>query len=135
MRATTGQSPQFGSRRYLRTPERYGFVAADLALPKAFTLLTTLDVTGSMLVPHYAGYIPTDRLETSKVFKVLDLVFDRTFNLGKNDRIKLRTYLRAANLLDDFQPDLDRGPLRDSSYFYGPVNMRQIIAGITLTFR
>ncbi|MGC8795121.1 MAG: hypothetical protein ACP5U2_17195 [Bryobacteraceae bacterium] len=104
-------------------------------MPKGFTVLATLDVTGSMRVPHYAGYISADRPETTKTFTVLDVVVDHTFNLGKNDRVKMRTYLRAANLLDDFQPDLDRGRLRDSSYFYGPIYMREAIVGVTFSFR
>jgi len=127
--------PQFSSRRFLRTPNRYGFGGLDLSLPKGFSLLTTVNLTGSMLVPHYAGYIPEDRLETSKTFKVWDLVVDRTFALRKNDRTKIRLYMRASNLLDDFQPDLDRGPLRDSSYFYGPGNMRMVVVGMTFTLR
>lgn len=127
--------PQFGSLRYLRTPNRYGFLGWDMLLPGGLSLVTTLDVTGSMLVPHYAGYIPQDRLEASKSFKVWNLVLDRTLVLGKNNRRKVRLYLKASNLLDDFQPDLDRGPLRDSSYFYGPGNMRQLIVGATFTFR
>ena len=127
--------PQFGSIRYLRTPERYGFVTVDSALPRGITLLVTLDITGSMLVPHYAGHIPADRLEKTKRFKVLDFVLDRTLSATKDDRVKLRLYLRGTNLLDDFQPDLDRGPLRDSNYFYGPINMRKILAGIKVTFQ
>lgn len=127
--------PQFSSRRFLRTPNRYGFAGLDLSLPKGFSLLTALDLTGSMLVPHYAGFIPEDRLETSKTFKVWDVVLDRTFAPGKNDRVKVRLYARCSNLLDDYQPDLDRGPLRDASYFYGPGNMRGVVVGTTVTFR
>lgn len=104
-------------------------------MPKGITLLTTLDITGSMLVPHYAGYIPEDRLETTKIFKVWDVVLDRTFTARKNSKTKIRFYLRVSNLLDDYQPDLDKGPLRDASYFYGPGTMRAIIAGTTWTFR
>jgi len=127
--------PQFSSRRFLRSPNRYGFGGVDLSLPKGFSLLTTLDLTGSMLVPHYAGYIAEDRLETSKTFKVWDAVVDRTFSPGKDDRVKIRLYVRASNLLDDYQPDLDRGPLRDSSYFYGPGTMRAVVVGMTVTLR
>jgi outer membrane receptor for ferrienterochelin and colicins len=122
----------FKSTRYLRTPNRYGFAGADLDLPGKLVITASGDFTGSMLVPHYAGYVPDDRLERSRPFAVFSAVVSRTFTL--RDRKKLRFYLRANNLTDSFQPDLDRGPDRDSSYFYGPVSMRGAALGMTLSF-
>ncbi len=113
--------PQFGSRRYFRSPSVYGFVGADLKLPRGFSAVSMLDMTGGMLIPHYAGYIAEDRLETSKSFKVVSLVLDRAFASGPDSRYRKRLYVKMNNLLNQYQPDLDRGPLRDSGYVYGPL--------------
>jgi outer membrane receptor for ferrienterochelin and colicins len=124
----------FSSLRYLRTPNRYGYAGADLDLPWGIECLNTFDFTGSMLVPHYAGYIPADRLETSPVFGVWNLVVSRTWPVRIRDHSTLRAFLRMNNLGDSFQPDLDRGPERDSTYMYGPMVPRSAMLGMTLTF-
>ncbi len=126
--------PDFGSLRYFRTPNRYGFVGLDVDLPKEVDLTASGDFTGSMVVPHYAGYILRDRLERSGSFAVLSATVSRTFRPPSWDRAKVRLYLRLGNMTDSFQRDLDRGPLRDSGYFYGPTEMRTVITGMTLTF-
>ncbi|MBK9167550.1 MAG: TonB-dependent receptor [Bryobacterales bacterium] len=124
--------PQFGSLRFFRTPNQYGFVQADFDLPGGFSLIGSGDFTGSMAVPHYAGVIPEDRLEASKRFAVFNLIASRSFDL--RDTASLRLYVAALNTGDDFQRDFDRGPLRDSTYIYGPLQMRQFNVGMTLRF-
>ncbi len=124
--------PQFGSLDFFRTPERYGFFGFDLDLPKNLEFIGTANFTGSMAVPHFAGFIPEDRLQTSKSFSVLDLVVSKMFNV--TDRARLRLYGRLGNVTGAFQPDLDRGPNRDSSYVYGPGAMRQFTIGTTWEF-
>jgi outer membrane receptor for ferrienterochelin and colicins len=124
--------PQFGSLDFFRTPERYGFLGFDIDLPKEVEIIGTANFTGSMAVPHFAGYIPEDRLETSKNFAVFDLVVSKLFDV--TDRVRLRLYGKLGNASDAFQPDLDRGPDRDSSYVYGPGAMRQFLIGTTWEF-
>jgi outer membrane receptor for ferrienterochelin and colicins len=123
---------QFGSRDFFRTPKRYGFLGLDCDLPGQIQLTGTLEYTGAMSVPHYAGYIPDDRLETSPRFAVVNAVASRTFSV--RDRAKLRLFLSVQNLTDQYQRDLDRGPNRDSGYVYGPVEMRRAVAGMTYEF-
>ena len=91
-----------------------------------------IDYTGPMSVPHYAGYIAEDRLETSPSFWVFNTVVSRTFDVG--DAAKMRLYFNLQNAGDRYQRDLDRGPNRDSGYVYGPPEMRRAVAGLTWEF-
>lgn len=124
--------PQFGSLDFFRAPNRYGFVGADLDLPNEWEVIFTGDYTGSMLVPHYAGFIPEDRLETTRSFFVPSFVVSKM--LRPSERVAMRWYLSARNVTDTFQQDIDQGPLRDVTYFYGPAQMRQFTIGTTLEF-
>lgn len=126
--------PIFASRPYLRTPNRYGYAGVDFSLPLRLELLNSFEFTGSMLVPHYAGFIPQDRLERSSAFHVWNFVLSRTWDLGPSDKKKVRLYLRGNNVLDSFQKDFDQGPERDSTFIYGPLTPRGLLAGLTFSF-
>ncbi len=126
--------PEFGSLHYFRSPDRYGFAALDLFLPRDMSLFASANFTGSMHVPHYAGYIPNDRLETTAGFSTLDLVWSRRFAIGSGNRQRMRLYVKLSNLFDSYQRDLDRGARRDAGYFYGPVEMRTIAIGMSMSF-
>ena len=126
--------PQFGSLRYFRTPNTYGFVGADIDLPHEVDLSTTLDFTGRMLVPHFAGFIPEDRVDRSRRFLTLDFIAGKTWDLGGSENKQVRLFFRGRNLTDNYQQDFDQGPLKDASYIYGPVFMRSLSVGLTLRF-
>jgi len=127
--------PEFGSLRYFRTPSRYGFAAADIALPKDFSIYTDVEFIGTMLAPHYAGYIPEDRVERTPSFAVWSVKLGRDFRLGfRGSPVTLRLYVGIDNVFDSYQPDLDQGPLRDSRYVYGPRSMRTLSFGIMSSF-
>ena len=70
-----------------------------------------------MLAPHYAGAIPTDRLETTPAFVQVDVSAARRLVSGP---VPLTLTFTVRNLTDAYQKDLDQGPLRDSAYVYGP---------------
>lgn len=124
--------PQFGSLRFFRTPNAYGFLALDLDLPGGIDIITSGDFTGRMVVPHFAGYIENDRLARSQRFAVFNVIASRTWEIS--DRRSLRFFAAALNLTDDYQRDFDQGPNRDSRYIYGPGQMRQLNLGVTLRF-
>ncbi len=126
--------PIFGSLRYFRTPNRYGFIGADLDLPWKIDIINTLDFTGTMNVQHLAGYIDADRVSRSPWFTAWNVIASREFLLGGGDRRKLRLYVKGNNLLNSFQPDFDQGPLRDAKYIYGPLLPRGLVTGMTLSF-
>lgn len=117
-----------------RTPNRYGYAGIDIDLPGKIEWLNTFDLTGGMLVPHYAGVIPVDRLESSTAFHVWNVVVSRTWPLGSRDKSTLRVYLRGNNLGDSFQCDRDTGRYRDSAYIYGPTTPRSFVLGMTVAF-
>jgi outer membrane receptor for ferrienterochelin and colicins len=123
---------QFGARRFFRTPNTYGFFGFDWSLPAKVELSATADYTGSMSVPHYAGYISEDRLETSPRFVTFNSVVSRTFALA--GEATMRLYLNIQNIGDNYQRDLDKGPNRDSAYVYGPSEMRRAVVGLTFAF-
>jgi outer membrane receptor for ferrienterochelin and colicins len=70
-----------------------------------------------MKAPHYAGFIPQNRLETTPPFTTVDLSVGRRFAFGGRT---LTVTASARNIGNSFQRDLDRGPLRDAAYVYGP---------------
>lgn len=108
--------PDFDSRDFFRTPQRLAnlTVTADVS---GFEMFAGLRYTGSMLAPHYAGYIDTDRLERTPSFVTADATLSRGVDLAG---ARLVLTLTGRNLTNAFQPDLDRGPLRDAAYVYGP---------------
>jgi outer membrane receptor for ferrienterochelin and colicins len=124
--------PVFGSRRYLRTPNLHGFGGVDVDLPGKLAWVNTLEMTGPMRVPHFAGFIPEDRLAESGWFAVWSSVVSRDFAV--RDKGVLKVYVRANNIGNSYQRDFDRGPLRDAGYIYGPMLPRGVRAGMTWRF-
>ena len=109
--------PDFGSLDFFRSPDQYGTLSLQAQLPAQLGLFLGARYTGEMVAPHYAGFIDEDRLERTPSFLELDV------NLSRDLEIAGRTLtltLGARNVTDEYQQDLDRGPERDSNYFYGP---------------
>ncbi len=121
--------PEFGSTAFLRTPELYGTASVRWQLDREIALFFGALYTGSMLAPHYAGFIEEDRLEITPTFLTFDFNVAKTFSLGGEKAFTATAGVR--NITDDYQEDLDRGPLRDPSYVYGPRFPRSVF----LTFR
>lgn len=76
--------------------------------------------TGEMKVPHLAGYIPEDRLETTDPFLTLDVRVARELAVLSDPTTCLRLAVGGRNVSDEYQDDLDQGPDRDAGYVYGP---------------
>ena len=87
--------------------------------------------TGSMIVPHYAGYIENDRMEVTPDF--LDLNFKVAYTFVLRDHMNLEVNAGVQNILDSFQGDLDKGEFRDSGYFYGPTQPRTFFVGMKIS--
>ena len=119
------------TRRMMRTPDYYGYFTFTSEPVKNFDFSLSGTYTGSMIVPHYAGYIAEDRMETTPQFFDLGVKFNYTFVL--RDHIKLQLNTGVQNMLNHFQPDLDRGEWRDSGYFYGPTQPRTLFVGVKIT--
>ena len=105
--------PEFGSREFFRSPRHYGTFTARWRSHGGWEAFAGLRTTGRMYAPHYAGYIATSRLEHTPRFTTLDASIGRTFG-------HLTLLAAGKNLTNAYQRDLDRGPLRDPAYVYGP---------------
>lgn len=123
--------PDFGSRAFFRTPERLANATLTLRELAGFDLFAGVRYAGPMFAPHYAGYIAQDRLERTPAFVTADATISRGFAAAGG---RLVLTLTARNLTNQFQPDLDRGPLRDAAYVYGPRFPRSIALGMRAEF-
>lgn len=119
------------TRRMVRTPDYYGYFTLTASPLKRFSCSLSGTYTGSMIVPHYAGYIENDRMETTPDFFDLNLKAAYTFIL--RDHLNLELSAGVQNILDSFQGDLDKGEFRDSGYFYGPTQPRTLFVGVKIS--
>ncbi|MFW6128709.1 MAG: TonB-dependent receptor [Candidatus Aminicenantaceae bacterium] len=124
--------PDFNTRHFFRTPGSYGYAKLNYANQNIICFEISAEYTGKMKVPHFAGYISEDTLETTDPFLVLDLKLHRPFYLTSN--YKMIIFVGVYNLLDSYQKDLDRGINRDSGYVYGPAKPRSIYVGFEFSF-
>ena len=119
------------TKRMMRTPDCYGYLTLTSSPIKKLDLSLSGTYTGSMIVPHYAGYIENDRMETTPHF--FDLNFKAGYTFVLQDHIKLQLNAGVQNIFNSFQRDLDKGEFRDSGYFYGPTQPRTYFVGIKIT--
>ena len=119
------------TKRMMRTPDYYGYFTLTSSPLKRLDMSLSGTYTGSMIVPHYAGYIENDRMETTPDF--FDLNFKAAYTFVLRDHINLEVNAGVQNILDSFQKDLDKGEFRDSGYFYGPTQPRTFFVGIKIT--
>lgn len=120
----------FGSRNFDRTPERYGVLGLTWGAPWCEVFIGG-KYTGPMEVPHFAGFIPEDRLAISPSFLTWDIALARSFTV-KDTEVRITAGLK--NIFNDYQSDLDRGPNRDSAYVYGPRFPRQFHVSVQWNF-
>jgi len=118
--------PCFNATEYFKTPEIYGHFDLKYKNDKLVNLNISGNYTGPMKVPHYAGYIPEDRLETTKSFFVINLKLRKPINISENSKISI--LFGIDNLFDSYQGDFDLGEDRDSGYVYGPRKPRTFYA-------
>lgn len=118
------------TKRMTRTPDYYGYFTFSSAPLKKFDFSVSGVYTGKMIVPHMAGYIDEPRMEYTPNFMDVNFKLNYTFQL--RDHIKLQLNCGMQNVFNRFQKDLDKGPNRDSGYFYGPTQPRTYFLGFKL---
>jgi outer membrane receptor for ferrienterochelin and colicins len=132
-RATFDQpEPDFGSRDFFRSPRRYGNLTVTWNPHGLANFFVGARYTGPMSVPHYAGVIAVNTLEQSASFVTFDASVSRS--LGEWDGRTVMLTVNGRNLTNQYQQDLDQGPLRDAAYVYGPRFPRSISVGIRAEF-
>lgn len=117
-------------KRMLHTPDNYGYVLLDVHPVKDFTISINGKATGSMLVPHLAGYIAQDEVTLTPSFWDLGIRLAYDVHLYKHYCLEISCGVK--NVLGQFQKDLDKGPYRDAGYIYGPSIPRTYFAGLAL---
>jgi outer membrane receptor for ferrienterochelin and colicins len=123
--------PDFGSLRFFRTPAFYGFARLGCPAPVIGEGDVSLDYTGPMFAPHYAGYIAGDRLERTSGFWVVNARIKRSLPGAGQD---CSLIIGLFNIFNSYQKDLDLGIDRDSGYVYGPSRPRTVYFGLDLGF-
>lgn len=132
-RARHGEpEPDFGSPDFFRTPHHYGNLSLTWTTARLGTFFTGLRYTGRMKVPHLAGFVAADRLDTAPAFVTLDASLAVPLRVSGARRLTLT--VAGRNLTNQFQRDVDQGPLRDASYVYGPRFPRSISLGFRAEF-
>ena len=123
----TSITPQ---KRMFHTPDHYAYMIATVSPVRNFKISVNGKVTGSMLMQHYAGYIPEDEEVNTPAFVDLGAKLSYDIHLYKHYCLELN--IGVKNVLDHFQRDLDKGSNRDSGYIYGPSLPRTYFAGFNL---
>lgn len=120
------------TRKMLRTPNFYGYFVATLTPIKHLATTFSATYTGSMLVPHEAGYIEKSRTEKTPEFFDLGFKINYEIPLYKGTDLELNAGIQ--NIFNSFQKDFDKGPDRDSGYIYGPSLPRSYFVGAKMCF-
>lgn len=107
----------FDETAFFRTPESYGVFQGRYTNPDLLDVFVGVRFMGEEKVPHYAGFIADDRLETTPTFTVIDLSLQKRIDVG-SDTVLMT--VGGKNVTDEYQEDVDQGPDRDTGYLYGP---------------
>lgn len=113
-----------------RTPDNYGYFTFNSTLIDNINFSISCVYTGSMYVPHYAGYIPVDEIKKSEEFFELNSKLAYTILLSNDFGMVFS--IGVQNIFNSYQKDFDRGIYRDAGYMYGPSHPRTAFLGIKL---
>lgn len=120
-------------KKFLRTPNVYGYFTAQSSPVKNFSIVLSGNYTGKMLVGHAAGSgVEKPVAVNVPSFMVLSLKMSYDFQLYK--QVKTQLYLGIQNIGNAYQKDIDKGWNRDASYIYGPSLPRCFYVGMKLMY-
>ncbi len=118
------------ARNFFKSPNIYGNFILTYAPVKHWQNNLSGVYTGSMYVPHLAGYIENDRLETTDDFMEINFKTAYIFQLAKSFQLELN--FGVQNIFNQYQDDFDLGVDRDANYVYGPSRPRTVFVGLKL---
>lgn len=119
-------------KRMLRTPDFYGYISAGYNFSKQLNATLIGTHTGSMIVPHYAGYIEKDAEKTTPNF--YDVTLRLAYDVKISKLVSFEISGGVKNMFNSFQSDFDKGVNRDAKYIYGPNLPRTPFIGGKLRF-
>ena len=122
-------------REMFRSPDHYGYLSSNFYITKQFNASLFGTYTGPMLVQHSVHTTPEgieigDSEHMTKSFWDFGVKLSYTFHLS--ELINLEVNAGVKNIFDDYQPDIDLGAGRDSTYIYGPALPRTYFFGVKL---
>lgn len=119
-------------KKMMRTPDAYGYFTATYMPIKPLSIALSGTYTGTMVVPHEAGFI--DKPKTEKTRDFFDMGVKLAYDFKVTKAVNLQLNAGVQNMFNAFQSDFDKGPKRDSGYIYGPSLPRSYFAGIKLSY-
>lgn len=120
-------------RRFLRSPNEYGYLTLSFTPNSRFNASLSSVYTGTMLLAHFAGSPEqiVDQYVNSPSFTELNAKVSYTFSLPSVDSA-LEIFGGIKNMGNAYQSDSDTGKNRDSNYVYGPGLPRSVFLGIRI---
>ncbi|WP_139957356.1 TonB-dependent receptor [Flavicella sediminum] len=120
-------------RKFLRTPNNYGYATLTIRPNKKFKTAINLVQTGKMDILHLIPN-PENTNETIGTYvqssAFTELGFKSSYLFKITQQNKLEIFGGVKNLFDAYQSDFDSGKNRDSNYIYGPSNPRTLFIGL-----
>lgn len=130
------------SKKFMRTPDFYGYFVTTITPTKGFDINLSGNYTGKMYVPHMAPeefdasspyrLAKENTLERTSDFMEFNLKANYTFKISKTMNMQINAGVN--NMFNSFQSDFDQGPDRDSGYIYGPSLPRRYFVGTKFMF-
>lgn len=114
----------------LRSPDNYGYLTFTTSPINRVGVSLSGSYTGSMTVPHYAGYIENDILIKTDPF--FDVALKVSYTAPLSGQTRIQAYAGIQNMLNAYQSDFDKGEYRDAGYIYGPAYPRSFSLGIKI---
>ncbi|MDD2299404.1 MAG: TonB-dependent receptor [Fermentimonas sp.] len=126
------------TKRMMRTPNSYAYFVATFTPTDQLSASLSGNYTGSMLVPHDAGFgvegvdrfSPVNITKESPAFFELNTKIAYTVDIYNDTKLELNTGIQ--NIFNSFQKDFDTGAGRANNYIYGPGMPRTFFIGTKL---
>jgi len=115
-------------RKMFRSPDHYGYLTAVYQPVRNLSVSVSGVYTGSMLVQHFAGYVPEDEEKETSEFYDVNVKF--AYDITINEQCKLQLNAGIQNTFNSYQDDFDKGEYRDAGYVYGPALPRTFFFGV-----
>lgn len=124
---------QFNETQFFRSPNNYGYFSISYSPTLRFSIATTANYTGSMLVPYFGPLVSNpDVGELREADTFFDAGLKLSYELKLSDDIVMEISGGVKNIFNSYQNDLDIGADRDPSYVYGPTTPRTIYFGVKI---
>lgn len=123
----------YGEKKFLRTPDTYGYLLADWEFAKNFGVSLTGTYTGQMLLPYHGPEIEDmDAGEIRKSKTFIDTGLKLHYDMKLTKTVGVEWFAGVKNIFNSFQKDFDKGIDRDPSYIYGPSLPRTFFVGFKI---